>query len=65
MIWWPKKQLVGPTVALDMIDPRVVEVEVAKEILSALFDVGGNEVDDMIRHRIEYRELYGQDFNSS
>ena len=63
VIWGPKKCLAGPRVALDLVDPRMLELETAKEILSELFDIRTHEVDEMIRHRMEERTLYGQEFN--
>ena len=59
MIRWFKRQSLEPIVALDEVNPRILELEVAKEMLSELFDVGIHEVDEMIQCRIEYRELYG------
>ena len=59
MIWPPRKHLVGPRVAHDVVNPRMLELEVAKEILSELFDIRTHEVDEMIRQRMEERTLYG------
>ena len=53
MLWSPRKQLIGPRMALEMINPRTLELEVAKEILSELFDIRTHEVDEMIRQRLE------------
>jgi hypothetical protein len=36
---WSRKQLVGPRMALDVVNPRMLVLEVAKEILSELFDI--------------------------
>lgn len=36
---WSKKCLVGPRVALDMVNPRSLELDAAKEILAELFDI--------------------------
>jgi hypothetical protein len=46
-----------------MVNPRMLELEVAKEILSELFDIRSHEVDEMIRRRMEDRILYGQEFS--
>jgi hypothetical protein len=62
MIWSPRKYLVGPRMALDVVNPRTLELEVAKEILSELFDIRTNEVDEMIRQKMEDRR-YDQDFS--
>ena len=59
---WSRKQLVGPWVAPDVVNPRMLELVVAKEILSELFDIRTHEVDEMIRQRMEARTLYGQEF---
>jgi hypothetical protein len=58
---WSKKHLVGPRVDPDIVNPRTLELEVAKAILSELFDIRthGIEVDEMIRQRMEERTLYG------
>jgi hypothetical protein len=41
--------------APDVVNPRTLESEVAKKILSELFDIRTLEVDEMIRLRIEER----------
>ncbi|MDD1758587.1 MAG: hypothetical protein LUQ22_07645 [Methanotrichaceae archaeon] len=58
MIWSSKKCLVGPRVALDMVNPRMLELEVAKAILGELFDIRTHEVDEIIRQRMEERMTY-------
>jgi len=63
MIWQSKKQLVGLRMALDMVNLRMLELEVATEILSELFDIKTHEVDKMIRRRMEDRTLYGREFD--
>jgi hypothetical protein len=60
---WSRKQLVGPRMAHDEVNPRDVRVGVAKEILGELFDVRTHEVDEMVRQRMEERTLYGQEFS--
>jgi hypothetical protein len=62
ILWSNKKQLVGPRMALETINPRTLELETAKEILSELFDIRTHEVDEMIRQRMEERTLYGPEF---
>jgi hypothetical protein len=64
ILWSNKKCSVGPRMALETINPRVLELETAKEILSELFDIRTHEVDEMIRQRMEGRTLYGQEFRS-
>ena len=58
-----KKCLVGPQMAHDVVNPRMLELEAAKEILGELFDIRTHEVDEMIRQRMEERTQYGQEFN--
>ncbi|MDD1752554.1 MAG: hypothetical protein LUQ38_05625 [Methanotrichaceae archaeon] len=46
-----------------MVTPKMLELGIAKEILSEMFDIRTHEVDEMIRQRIEARTLYGPEFN--
>ena len=57
---WSKECLVGPRMAPDEVNPRMLELEVAKEILS-LFDIRTHEAEDMISQRMEERILYGRE----
>ena len=41
---WSKKCLVGPRVAHDVVNPRMLELKVAKEIMSELFDIRSREL---------------------
>jgi hypothetical protein len=50
---WSRKRLVGPRMPLDVVNPRILELETAKEILGELFDIQVHEVDEMIRQRME------------
>jgi hypothetical protein len=50
---------------LDGANPRTLELVVAREILSELFDIRTHEVDGMIRQRVEEWILYGQEFSLS
>jgi hypothetical protein len=38
MIWSSKRCLIGPRIAHDAVNPRILELEVTKEILAELFD---------------------------
>jgi hypothetical protein len=49
----------------DVVNPKTLELETAKEILAELFDIRTREVDEMIRLRMESRTLYGREFNLS
>ena len=60
---WSKKCLIGPGRLMIGSIRRMLESEVAKEILVELFDIRTHEVDEMIRHRMEERTLYGQEFD--
>jgi hypothetical protein len=50
-------------VAHDVVNPRMIELEVAKEILSELFDITTHEVDGMIRQPMEEKMLYNQEYS--
>jgi len=41
--------------AYDEVNPRMLELEGAREILAELFDKGTHEIDAMIRQRMEDR----------
>jgi hypothetical protein len=62
---WSKKCLIEPRMAYDEVNPRMIELETAKEILTELFDIWTHEVDEMNWRRMEERTLYGQDFSLS
>jgi hypothetical protein len=49
--------------APDVVNPRTLELETAKEILSELFDIRTREVDEMIRQWREERILYSREFS--
>jgi hypothetical protein len=49
----------------DVVNPRMIELVAAKEILAKLFDIRAHEVDEMIRQKMEDRTLYGQEFDLS
>ncbi|MDD1757548.1 MAG: hypothetical protein LUQ22_02295 [Methanotrichaceae archaeon] len=48
--------------APDVVNPKTLELETAKEILSELFDIMTHEVDEMIRQRMEERTLCDEEF---
>jgi hypothetical protein len=52
ILWSNKKCLVGSRMAPDVVNPRTLELEAAKEILSELCDIGSYLVDEMIRLRL-------------
>jgi hypothetical protein len=55
-----KECLLGPRVLVDVVNPKTLELKVAKEILSELFDIRNCEVSEMIRRRLEERTGYCQ-----
>jgi len=65
VIWSPRKCLVGPRMAHDVVNPRMLELETAKEILSELVDNRTHEVDEMIEQRMEERRAYDPEFSLS
>jgi hypothetical protein len=46
----------------DVVNPKMLELEVAEKILAELFDIRTHEVDETIRHRMDEGRLYGQEF---
>jgi len=49
---WSRKQLVGPRMAPDEVNPRTLELEGAK-----VFDIRAHEVDGMIMQRMDAKLL--------
>ena len=56
---WSKRN--GFELHCDIADPKLFELQTAKEILGKLFDIRTQEVDEMIRQRMEERTLYGRE----
>jgi len=55
----PGRASCGP----DVVNPRILELEIAMEIMAELFDIRTHEGDEMIRQRMEERTPYGHEFN--
>jgi len=57
MIQWPlrRRQEVRPTKLSRTVNPRRAELETAKEILAEIFCIQADEVEEMIRSRMEKR----------
>ena len=51
---WSKKCLVGPRMAPDVVNPRMLELEVTKEMLNELFDLRTHE-DQAVEERMLLR----------
>jgi hypothetical protein len=49
----------------DVVNPRTLELEAAKEIPAELLDISTHEVGEIIRQRMEDGMLYGQEFRLS
>ena len=66
MMWSSEMCLVAPRMAFDAINLKMLELEVAKEILGELFDIRTHEVDAMIEeqehddqhHQVAVRKCY-------
>ena len=48
--------------APERVNPRMLELEVAKEIMAELFDIKNHEVDEMNRQRLDESMLCGWEF---
>ena len=53
---WSRKQLVGPRMAHDVVNPKTLELEAAKEIFAELYGIQISEVDDLIQQYNADRE---------
>lgn len=49
----PRKQLVGHNVPMPGINPKVLQLQAAKEILAEVFGISASEVDEMLKLRYE------------
>ena len=57
MIWSSKMCLVGSRMAHDVVNPKTLELQTAKEILEVIFDARVSDIDEMIRLRCEDRDV--------
>jgi hypothetical protein len=53
MIRWPQKRPIVALVPLPRVDRKVLELQVAKEILAEVFQVRVSEVEEMIQNRYD------------
>jgi hypothetical protein len=52
---WPQKRSVAAFRPLPRVDPKILELQAAKEILAEIFGVRISEVDEMILNRYDVR----------
>jgi hypothetical protein len=55
MIRWPRGREARPLVPRIRVNPRLLELQTAKEILAEIFHARPGEVDEMIQNRLEER----------
>ena len=53
MIRWPRKRETRPLEPKMMVNPRLLELQTAKQILEEIFHARPSDVDEMIRMRLE------------
>jgi len=53
MIRWPRKRETRPLEPKIMVNPRLLELQMAKQILEEIFHARPSDVDEMIRMRLE------------
>lgn len=53
MIRWPRKRETKPLESKIMVNPRLQELQTAKQILEEIFHARPSDVDEMIRMRLE------------
>ena len=56
MIRWPRRREARPLVPRIRVNPRLLELQTAKEILAEIFHARPGEVDEMIQNRLEEME---------
>ncbi|MCJ7443346.1 MAG: hypothetical protein MUO26_02240 [Methanotrichaceae archaeon] len=59
MLW---SKLSGWGIHCDIVNPRMFELQAAKEILAEIYDIQVYQVNEMIRQRITKRELFEREF---
>ncbi|MCJ7444812.1 MAG: hypothetical protein MUO26_09835 [Methanotrichaceae archaeon] len=57
-----RSKLSGWGIHCDIVDPRLFELQAAKEILAEVYDIQVSQVDDIIRQRITERQLFEREF---
>lgn len=59
----PRKQLVGHNVPMPGINPKVLQLQAAKEILAEVFGIRTSEVEEMLKQRYEEKMEWPQEFH--
>lgn len=55
MILWPRRRKPGPLEPRIRLNPRLLELQTAKEILAEIFQARPGEVEEIINNRLEER----------
>jgi hypothetical protein len=55
MIRWPRRREARPLEPRIRVNPRIMELQTAKEILGEIFHARPGEVEEMIQNRLEER----------
>jgi hypothetical protein len=55
MIRWPRRRETRPLEPRIRVNPRLLELQTAKEILGEIFNARPDEVEEMIQNRLEER----------
>lgn len=58
----PRRQLVGHNVPMPGINPKVLQLQAAKEILAEVFSIRTSEVDEMLKQRDEEKMEWPREF---
>ena len=53
MIRWPRKRETRPHEPRQMVNPRLLELQTAKQILEEIFHARPSDIDEMIQMRLE------------
>jgi hypothetical protein len=63
MIRWPQKRAAVALDPLPRVNPKILQLEAAKEILAEVFQVGVSDVDEMIlsRYEVHFEEISGSE----
>lgn len=61
-IWRPRRQLVGRNVPMSGINPKILQLQAAKEILAEVFGIKTSDVEDMLKQRYEEEMEWPREF---
>lgn len=59
----PRRQLVRRNVTMPGIDPKVLQLQAAKEILAEVFGIRTSNVEEMLQERYEEKVEWPQEFH--